>query len=311
MWDPSNARVFWMLSVVNDMESGPDRIRTSAAATPTLYSGVMPRFPSAGFPARYGPWALVLGASEGIGAAFAHEAAAQGLCVALVARRREPLHELATALRADHGVDVRTVACDLAEPDACDRVAEAVGGLEIGLLVYNAASSAVGRFLTTSLDTHLRAVDVNARAPVAFAHRFGGAMAGRGRGGIVLMSSLTAFQGTPLVASYGATKAFDLVLAEGLWDELREHGVDVLACCAGATLTPGYRRVTPGGPAAFFAPKEQEPDEVAREALAALGRRAFVITGRGNRIVSFVMRRMMSRRRAVATIGREMRRRYP
>jgi short-subunit dehydrogenase len=136
-------------------------------------------------------------------------------------------------------------------------------------------------------------------------------MAARGRGGIVLMSSLTAFQGTPLVASYGATKAFNLVLAEGLWDELREHGVDVLACCAGATLTPGYRRATPEGPTAFFAPKAQDPADVAREAIGALGRNAFLIPGRGNRVVSFVMRRLLSRRRAVATIGREMRRRYP
>jgi short-subunit dehydrogenase len=135
-------------------------------------------------------------------------------------------------------------------------------------------------------------------------------MVARGRGGIVLMSSLTAFQGTPLVASYGATKAFNLVLAEGLWDELRENGVDVLACCAGATLTPGYRRATPDGPKALFAPRAQDPGDVAREALAALGRSAFVITGRGNRIVSFVMRRLMSRRLAIVTIGREMRRRY-
>lgn len=270
----------------------------------------MPHASSTGLLPRYGPWALVLGASEGIGAAFARELAASGFGVVLAARRIEPLLELAVDLRARHGVEVRTVACDLAGPEALDRVAEAAGGLEIGLVVYNAASSSVGRFLATPVEEHLRAVEVNARAPVAFAHRFGGAMAGRGRGGIVLMSSLTAFQGTPLVASYGATKAFNLVLAEGLWDELREHGVDVLACCAGATLTPGYRRVTPDGAGASFAPKAQAPGEVAREALAALGARAFVVTGRGNRIVSFVMRRLMSRRRAVTTIGREMRRRY-
>jgi uncharacterized protein len=300
-----------MLSVANDMESGVDRIPARTRAACPLYSAVMSHSPSSGFKARYGPWALVLGASEGIGAAFAHELAARRLDVVLVARRPEPLGASAAALRADHGVDVRVVACDLAEPDAVDRVAEEVRDLEIGLLVYNAASSTVGRFLATPLASHLRAVEVNARAPVAFAHRFGGAMAARGRGGVVLMSSLTAFQGTPLVASYGATKAFNLVLAEGLWDELRGSGVDVLGCCAGATLTPGYRRVTPDGPGAFFAPRAQNPAEVAREALAALGKRPFVVTGRGNRIVSFVMRRLMSRRLAVLTIGREMRRRYP
>jgi short-subunit dehydrogenase len=127
---------------------------------------------------------------------------------------------------------------------------------------------------------------------------------------MVLMSSLTAFQGTPLVASYGATKAFDLVLAEGLWSELKERGVDVLACCAGATLTPGYRRAKLGGVRSRFAPTPQDPAGVAREALAALGSRPLIVTGRGNRIVSFVMRRLFSRRLAVETIAREMHKQY-
>lgn len=135
-------------------------------------------------------------------------------------------------------------------------------------------------------------------------------MAERGRGGIVLMSSLTAFQGTPLVATYGATKSFDLTLAEALWDELAEHGIDVLACCAGATLTPGYERVTPRRSSVRMTPRLLDPDEVARDALGALGRRPLIVTGRGNRVASLVIRRLMSRHRAVRTIGREMRKRY-
>jgi short-subunit dehydrogenase len=284
--------------------------RTAPERGGPVYSRAMPHLPSDGFVDRYGPWALVLGASEGIGAAFAHELARRRLPVVLVARDAERLEALAGRLREEHGTSVRSVACDLGAPEAVERVAGQVRDVDVGLVVYNAASSPVGRFLDTPLEAHLRAVDVNARSPVAFAHRFGGPMAKRGRGGIVLMSSLTAFQGTPLVASYGATKAFNLVLAEGLWDELRERGVDVLACCAGATLTPGYLRATPDRPAGLLAPKPQDPGEVAREALAALGRGPFVVTGRGNRFVSCVMRRLMSRRSAVVTIGREMRRRY-
>jgi short-subunit dehydrogenase len=266
--------------------------------------------PSVGFIDRYGPVALIAGASEGIGAAFARELAGLGLDLVLVARRAAPLEALAAELRAASGVTVRPVPCDLADTGAANAIAGACRGLEIGLLVYNAAASSVGRFLDIPIESHLRAVEVNARGPVLLAHAFGGAMAGRGRGGIVLMSSLTAFQGTPLVASYGATKAFNLVLAEGLWGELRERGVDVLACCAGATLTPGYERATPPDSASGFAPKPQRPADVAREALDALGRRPLVITGRGNRIVSFVMRRIFTRRAAVAAIRREMRKRY-
>ncbi len=263
------------------------------------------------FATRYGPAALVAGASEGIGAAFARQLAAAGLHLVLVARRAHPLEQLADELRAAHGVEVRTLPCDLGEEAVADPIVDACRGLDVGLLVYNAAASSVGRFLETPVAAHLRSVHVNARAPVLLAHALGGPMARRGRGGIVLMSSLTAFQGTPFVAAYGATKAFNLVLAEGLWTELKERGVDVLACCAGATLTPGYERATPArAESSRFAPQPQDPAEVAREALAALGRRPLVITGRGNRVASFVMRRFFSRRLAVVTMAREMRKRY-
>jgi len=275
-----------------------------------VYSRAMPNPQGAAFALRYGPVALVAGASEGIGAAFARQLATAGLHLVLVARRAHPLEVLADELRAGHGVDVRTLPCDLGDEAAADAIAEACRGLEIGLLVYNAAASSVGRFLDTPVATHLRSVHVNARGPVLLAHALGGPMARRGRGGIVLMSSLAAFQGTPFVASYGATKAFNLVLAEGLWSELKERGVDVLACCAGATLTPGYERATQVRAESRFAPKPQDPEGVAREALLALGRRPLVITGRGNRFASFVMRRIFSRRLAVATMAREMSKRY-
>lgn len=264
----------------------------------------------AAFAARYGPYALIAGASEGIGRAFAEELAASGMHLVLIARRDPPLALLRDELREAHGIDVRTVSTDLADPAAAEALASASRGCEIGLLVYNAAASSVGRFLDTPIEAHLRAVHVNVRGPVLLAHAFGGPMAARGRGGIVLMSSLTAFQGTPLVATYGATKSFNLVLAEGLWSELADRGVDVLACCAGATLTPGYERATPVRPAGGFTPRPQDPREVAREALRALGRRPVIVTGAGNRIASFVMRRVFSRRLAVATMTKAMKARY-
>jgi len=264
----------------------------------------------AAFAERYGPYALVAGASEGIGRAFATELAASGVHLVLVARRESPLALLSEQLRAAHRIDVRTVCSDLADEAAAGGIVDACRGCDIGLLVYNAADSSVGRFLDTPPSAHLRSIDVNVRGPVLLAHAFGGAMAARGRGGIVLMSSLTAFQGTPLVATYGATKAFNLVLAEGLWAELAERGVDVLACCAGATLTPGYARVTPDRPVSMFAPKPQDPRDVAREAIGALGRRSVIITGKGNRLASFLMRRVFTRRFAVTTMTKAMKARY-
>ena len=270
------------------------------------------RFERTPFAHRYGPVAVIAGASQGIGASFARALAEAGLDLVLVARRPEPLEALAEEIRSHAGVAVRTVACDLADERAIDAVCESCSGLEVGLLVYNAASSSVGNFLETPIDDHLRAIHVNARGPIVLAHRFGKAMAARGRGGMVFMSSLTAFQGTPLVAAYGATKAFNLVFAEGLWSELAACGVDVLACCAGATLTPGYERVTPHREIAriALAPRPQSPEDVAREALAALGRGPSVVTGRGNRFVSFLMRRVFSRRLAVTTMAKAMRDRY-
>jgi uncharacterized protein len=258
------------------------------------------------FRRKYGPWALVAGASEGIGAAFAEELAARGLDVILVARRAEPLAALAAQLRAAHGVEVRTASVDLGAPSVLDDVRRASAGLEIGLLVYNAAVSLIGPFLDQPLADKLRAIDVNCRGPLILADELGRAMARRGRGGIVLMTSLAGTQGTPYVTTYAATKAFDLVLAEGLWDELREHGVDVLGCRAGATRTPAYERSNPApGPAPVM-----DARPVAVKALDALGKGPSMVPGALNGAVAFLMQRLMPRRAAVATMGSATRKMY-
>ena len=261
------------------------------------------------FVTRYGPWALVAGASEGIGASFAKALASRGLPVALVSRRCSPLESLAASIARDHGVETLPLSADLATPGVAAEIAAALGQREIGLLVANAAYSPIGRFVDSPLEEQERALAVNVAAPLALAHRFGAGMARRGRGGIVLMSSLTAFQGTAMIATYAATKAFNLVLAEGLWDELRERGVDVLGCVAGATATPGYLATTPRRPSRF-SPKAMDPDAVAEEALGRLGTTPSIVAGRANRAVSLFMARLLSRKRAVTTIGRATRRLY-
>jgi short-subunit dehydrogenase len=257
------------------------------------------------FRARYGPWALVTGASEGIGECFARALASRGFGLLLVARREGPLEALAAELRSAHGVEVRTASADVGRPDLLAVLDTLAGDAEVGLVVHNAAFSALGPFLDRPLDDLLKVIDVNCRAPLAMAHHFGRKMVERRRGGILLMSSLAGGQGCPMVVSYAASKAFEIILAEGLWDELRPAGVDVLACRAGPTRTPSYEASRPRKKVPIM-----EPMPVVEEALAALGRKPVVVAGRLNRAVNFVMQRLLSRRAAVRFMGNSTRQMY-
>ncbi|HTN53729.1 MAG TPA: SDR family NAD(P)-dependent oxidoreductase [Anaeromyxobacter sp.] len=257
------------------------------------------------FRERYGPFALVAGASAGLGAAFARALAARGLDLLLLARRAGPLEALAAELRAAHRVEVRVAAADLGAPELLERVERLAAGAEVGLLVYNAAASAIGPFLDRPLEEQLRVLDVNCRGPLVLAHRLGGAMARRGRGGIVLMTSLAGGQGNPLLASYAASKAFNLVLAEGLWAELRAGGVDVVACRAGATRTPGYEASRPRAKVPLM-----EPEPVVEAALSALGRGPAVVAGGLNKLAAFAFSRLLPRRAAIRIMERATRRLY-
>lgn len=267
------------------------------------------RLPSSQFIQKYGPWAIVAGASEGIGAAFAHALAARGLNLIVVARRAPPLVALADDLEARHKVSVQPLALDLAEPESIAELIAATTDHETGLLVWNAALSIMGPFLDQPLDAHLLELEVNVRSPMTVVHELGNQMVARKRGGIILLSSLSGMQGTALVANYAATKAWNRVLAEGLWWELGKSGVDVLACVAGATDTPGYRSSAPK-PGSDGNVPVQSPDQVAEEALGALGKRPSIITGRKNRIAAALLSRLLPRRAAVRLMGRTMDRMY-
>ncbi|MBI2382631.1 MAG: SDR family NAD(P)-dependent oxidoreductase [Gammaproteobacteria bacterium] len=249
------------------------------------------------FHRRYGPWAAIAGASEGIGRAYAHVLAERGLNLVTLARRLEVLEKDAQLIRRRHRVQVRPVSVDLADPELAARFDAAVAGLDVGLLIYNACHSRIAEFAATGLDDHMRMLDVNCRGPVALAQRLAPRLIERGRGGILLMSSMSGFQGSALVGTYAATKAFNTVLAESLWAELRPHGVDALACVAGATATPGFESATPESrrPKAF----PMRPEAVAREGLDALGRKPVHIAGRLNRFVNAFARLMSRRQRTV------------
>jgi len=259
------------------------------------------------FRRRYGPWALVAGGSQGIGACLAAELAARGLDLLLVARRRELLEAQARELRQAAGIQVRTAAVDLAGPGAAAAVQAAAGGLEVGLLVLNAAASYAGAFLRCPREESLRIVDTNCRAALDLVHRFVPPMVGRGRGGLLLMSSMAGFQGAPLVTVYGASKAFLLGLGEALHEELRPHGVDVLVCAAGATRTPSYLAGKLGDRGRTLI--ETEPEQVARVAARALGRRSLVVAGGLNRAVRLLLH-LIGRRAAVRLLHRGTRNLY-
>jgi short-subunit dehydrogenase len=253
---------------------------------------------------RYGPWALVAGASAGLGEAFARKLAEAGLNLILMARRQEALERLAIELHA-RGVEVRVAAGDLGRSDLKDAVEELTADLEVGLLVYNAAHSVLGTFVERPLEEQLKVIEVNCRGPLTLCHVLGGPMARRGRGGIVLMTSIAGSQGGPLLASYAASKAFNLVLAEGLWAELGDRGVDVVACRAGATRTPGYAASNPKASVPLM-----EAEQVVAKALGALGRGPSVVPGALNKVASFAFGRLLPRRASIRIMGRATHRLY-
>jgi len=196
------------------------------------------------FAEQYGRWALVGGASEGVGAAFAERLAEQGLDVVLLARRQAVLDEVAASIRSRHGVQTRTLAIDLAQPDAAARVLAGVADLELGFFVYCAGADPDYRpFLANALETAESMVHRNCTVPMQLCYHLAGPMVERARGGIVIFGSGAGFAGAPNMVAYAASKAFDMVFAEALWGELKPKGVDVLGLILGETDTPALRRL--------------------------------------------------------------------
>lgn len=227
---------------------------------------------------RYGGAAVVTGASSGIGQAFARALASRGMDVVLVARRSDRLETLAKELRAAHRVSAVPVAADLSRPESIGEIEGALkeNGLTAGLLVNNAGFGLMGPFEEQDPAKVTAMVEVNCRAPIALARSFSPGMVARGRGGIIFVASTAAYQPSPYLATYGATKGFDLLVAEALWAELAPKGVDVLGLSPGYTETEfqdqaGGELASPGGTA--------RPEDVVETALAALGQKPSVIHG--------------------------------
>jgi short-subunit dehydrogenase len=218
--------------------------------------------------AKYGPWAVIAGGSEGVGAEFARQLAEAGVHLVLIARKPEPLEQTAHACRT-LGVEVRTLSVDLVSAEALDRITAATADLEVGLLIYNAgANTCSAEFLDGELSDFHRVLDLNIGAQLALVQHFGRPMRERRRGGILMVGSMAGYLGSVRHSVYGGVKAFGRIFAESLWLELRDYDVDVLELVLGVTRTPAMERVglnfdTPGLRVA-------EAADVAREALERL-----------------------------------------
>jgi short-subunit dehydrogenase len=258
---------------------------------------------STSFSAKYGPWALITGASRGLGAEFAHQCAEQGLNTILVATNTDLLKAQANSIIRDYGVAVKTITLDLSREDILEEIAPVTDSLEIGLLVNNAGISKVRPFLNHTPDQLVKQLHVNARAGLVLAYHFGKKMAERRRGGIIFLSSGSAMHGTAYCANYAGTKAYNLIIAETLWYELGRYGVNVLGFMAGSTKTPGWDANEPK-PCRFVKVMDVKP--TVAEALKALGKRPSLIAGRANRLGYFFLGKLMSRTRAIRTVSKSM-----
>jgi short-subunit dehydrogenase len=236
----------------------------------------------AAFRDRYGPWAVVLGASEGLGEAYAREVAGRGLNVVVAARRATPLAAVARSLHDEQGVEAVPIVIDLKARDCLEPLRAVTEPLEVGLVIYNATGSFVGPFLEEEPHHSLEQVAINVSTLIGVCELFGRPMVERGRGGIVIMGSGAGVAGTAGLAVYSATKAFQLTLAQALHEEWRHRGVDVLGVVGPAIDTPNFRRSFDHDPDALPHPP-LAPADVARDVVDALGHEMEMMPGEPNR----------------------------
>jgi len=255
------------------------------------------------FKDKYGRYAIVVGASAGIGEALAREIASRGVDLVLVARRLEKLEELSADLKGQHGIDVKCVSLDLLQDDAVDKLVKETESLDIGLLVINAAAVVAGGFLKNSYDLESKLITLNTLIPAQIAHRIGNRMKRQKRGGILFVSSLAGNAPTPFQATYAATKAYLSSLGQALAFEVAQDGIDVSVLAPGATDTEGLKATPNIDYSKMKGITMMSPADVAKAGIDGLGKQAFIIPGLKNRMSAFVLG-MLPRATAVRTVGR-------
>ena len=219
------------------------------------------------FQDRYGPWAVIAGASEGTGECYARELAEMGINLVLVSRRQAALEALGAALKAEFGIEFRAVKQDLTEVGAGQQIVKSAAGLDVGLYISNAGADGFANFLEDSTDAAHRLVRLNISTLIDAANGFGKRFLARGKGGVIIMASGAGLGGQPNLAMYSATKAFEINFAESLWGEYHARGIDVIGIAAPIMGTPMLLRTVPEG---FDVSDVYDPADVTHNALAGL-----------------------------------------
>lgn len=261
------------------------------------------------FKERYGEWALIAGAAEGIGAAFTTLLAVRGMHVVMADNNLNAMQLLADKIRTEFRVEVRQIPVDMAGQQASDILLESTSDLDCRLMVYVAAYSKVKPFLSGDKEELEKYLFVNNRTPMLLIHGFASRLKRNGKsGGILLISSLAGLLGPPMVAPYAATKGFLIRLAESLSGEFKPLNIDISVCCAGLTSTPTYTENTPERTRSKTNPMNS--NNVAAYALNQLGNKVACIPGWKNQFSYFLLLRLLPHSLSLNVLGRTMRRMY-
>jgi uncharacterized protein len=232
---------------------------------------------------KYGKWAIITGASSGIGRAFAEDAAAQNMNLILVSNEKEELQLVCNTLHEKYSIEVITCCVDLAQPDSIKEIEKVSNGKEIGLLINDASYGIHGKFVDTPLESYNHLIQVNINAYVALTHTILPTMIARKNGAVIMVSSLNSFSPIAESAIYTATKVFELYFGAALAEEMKEHNVDVLVVMPGPTKTGFQERAgTKVNSMAIT------PEELVKGAWPCLGKKMVYIPGIFNKLLSFI-----------------------